>query len=101
MVLEIFYSRFSEFSESLLACDVTFFKMNNHKSYCNTHSWLKGNYKQGIMEIFAHKEENVIDNFDKQYAMLKIDLTSLDVDVTNESLEYGPGMMLMTGDSIV
>ena len=50
------------------------------------------------MEIFAHKEENVADNFEKQYAMLKIDLTSLDVDVTNESLEYGPGMMLMTGD---
>ena len=65
------------------------------------HSWLKGNYKQGIIEIFAHEEENVTDNFDKQYAMLKIDLTSLDVDVTNESLEYGPGMMLMTGDSIV
>ena len=51
------------------------------------------------MEIFAHEEANVTENFDKQYARLKIDLTSLDVDETNESLVYGPGMILMTGDS--
>ena len=87
-----------ELSGSLKAYDVTSLIMNNPLSYCNVCSWSKGNYKQGIMEIFAHEEENLTDNFNKQYALLKIDLTSLDVDVTNESLEYGPGMIFMRHD---
>ena len=46
------------------------------------------------MEVLSHNEtESITQSFEKQYAKLKIELTSLDIDVTKESLEYGPGKL--------
>ena len=49
--------------------------------------WSQGEYRRSLIKLYANGSQD----FDQQYARVKVDLESLEIEETKESLIYGIG----------